>query len=443
MTNQKIEITKVDSFCSAGIIFIALGLVGEIFNKSLQVILSTGYPNVIDQVREALRIQNYPIFLIFVGGVFFVFALARKKMSNFKIRTDYYKWLAWGMIAIAISWSVREWCYWGSPLWDNYGDISTLLYNVLIQPDAKNLSLLKNFAQSYIHVFSLLTPVLTALLNVFVKNITASYMTVIFSFSLGTGFILKSIIRRFYNVPKNEAWAYLILFFSHYAVMRSMVFPQTDAVVMFFSTLVMWLAHLYISTERKQYLYVLAAVLSVGIFSKIGAFYVSFVFLFSYLWIALLRRSLKWKNLALILLASVAVPALVFTFYVRHFHLYPNLLQELHARLGSAKDRNPKLFVFTMVNMFQMYVVFLRDKNIFKNIYSWIPAILVLLTVGGVTGGSLAFWSRFFLPIVPALIILSVPALERMRLQKPIIFNMVLVWSVVLNCTLMFLRLYY
>jgi hypothetical protein len=68
--------------------------------------------------------------------------------------------------------------------------------------------------------------------------------------------------------------------------------------------------------------------------------------------------------------------------------LYPNLLQELHARLGSAKDRNPKLFVFTMVNMFQMYVVFLRDKNIFKNIYSWIPAILVLLTVGGVTGGS-------------------------------------------------------
>lgn len=435
--------STIKPLLAAGIIVVILSILGIIFNHILQGLLKAGFnPEVMD-IRESKRIGNYPWFTLFVGisliGSYFI------KQRVLKCQITYLpsKFILLGVVGGGILVSLREWCDYCYPVWDKYLTFSRCFYSIFTNPSNHTLLAMERFTDGYIHATSFLGPIFVALVSIFVRNITISYMVTMFIFTVATGFILKEIITRFYDVSKSDSWTYLILFFSHCTVMRSSFFPQMDPVAMFFSNLLIFLIYLYYSKKQNRYLYLMSLVLSLSLFSKGNAFPLLFLMATCYLWVSLPRKSFDWRRFLQIVLYTAVMPLGVFCFYIWYFDFSSNIVSEFKAcqiEWHCIYD-NPKRFILAFFSTFQIYLFFIFKKDNLRKPF-FIPLVFIFFLITALIVSGASFYNRFFLPLIPSVIILSIPALEKIRVYRAPLFNLIVMWVILSNYLFIFLRLY-
>ena len=432
----------------SGVTTTALGIAGMVGNRLLQRVMATHYPVPVMRLLEEERIRHYPILLLFVGISLLLFGLVEVGKLRIPLFNLPRKTILTVLIAGGILISLRDWRYYGSPVWDGFGDFSRYFYHLIFQPGRDSLASFNTFIHQYAHSGSPLGPFLIGLLNGVIRDITLSYMILMGLATIGTALILKRIISRFYRLPDGYSRDYLILFFSHCLVMRSLFFPQMDALVMFWSNLYIYLAYLYLLQGKGIYLYLASAVITAAILTKVNGFFLIPLLPAAYILIGWREKKFRGGELVKSLFYTAIIPLGLFLFYLWRLQLLENVIHELSLRgmvdgSGIRFDHNPKLFLIACLIAFQIYPYLIWTKENYKNKAATLPALFVFITLACLIFSSAPFFLRFFLPIIPSILLLSIPKLESIRRTRPRLVNLVILWMIVFNYLILFLHLYY
>ena len=451
--------------------------------------MATPYSFPLLRAWQEERIRRYPILILFIGISLLLcslFTSGKLRLPAFKVP---WKTLLAVIIMGGILMSLREWRYYGSPVWDGYGDFSRHFYYLIFHPGDSTLEAFNLFIQEYAHAGSPLGPFLIGLLNGLFRNITLSYMILMILSTLGTAVILRKILLLFYQFSPQQVIEYLILFFSNCVVMRSMAFPQMDALVMFWTTIFLYLAYRYLcnlsenqegdelvaATFRSpsygslktastkplffrmlfhlfrgnniQLIWISIAI-TAAILTKVNGFFLIPIIPIAYIIITWRKESFRLGELMRILLYVAVIPLSIFVGFLKWFNILKNFIHELSLRgvidtSGIRFDRNLILFFITFLIAFQIYSYLILAKENFRSKKSLPPLLTILVTVLFLLLGSAPFFLRFFLPIIPAILLLSISKLESIRYFRPQLVNLLIVWTITFNYLVLVLHLYY
>ena len=149
-----------------------------------------------------------------------------------------------------------------------------------------------------------------------------------------------------------------------------------------------------------------------------------------------------------ILLYVAVIPLSIFVGFLKWFNILKNFIHELSLRgvidtSGIRFDRNLILFFITFLIAFQIYSYLILAKENFRSKKSLPPLLTILVTVLFLLLGSAPFFLRFFLPIIPAILLLSISKLESIRYFRPQLVNLLIVWTITFNYLVLVLHLYY
>ena len=432
----------------SGSITTTLGIAGLAGNRFLQRVMATHYPVPVMRLWEEERIQHYPLLLLFVGISLLLFGLFEAGKFRIPLFSLPRKTILTVLIAGGILISLREWRYYGSPVWDGFGDFSRHFYHLIFQPGRSSLAAFNTFIHQYSHSGSPLGPFLIGLLNDVIRDITLSYMILMGLATIGTALILGKIIKLFYRLPAGYSRDYLILFFSHCVVTRSLFFPQMDALVMFQSNLYIYLAYLYLLRGRQLYLYLASAVITAAILTKVNGFFLIPLLPAANILIRWREKKFRGAELAKSVFFTAIIPLGLFLFYLWRLQLLENVIHELSIRgmvdgSGIRFDHNPKLFLIACLIAFQIYPYLIWTKENYKNKAAALPLLFVIITFACLIFSSAPFFLRFFLPVIPSILLLSIPKLEAIRRSRPRLVNLIILWMIAFNYLILFLHLYY
>jgi|GEM_PF-2200308 len=432
----------------SGALLSLLGMIGVIWPEAVIKYLSTPYISSMRQSREYVRLVSYPILVIFVGVSLIIFGLFRSgKISIPRIRLPKRTLLAMLVIVGAVL-SIREWRFFGSPVWDGYDEFSRQFYMLLVLPGLESLDAFRLFAQGYVHSGSPLAPFLIALLNILFQDITLSYMVLMFLSTLGTAFLLRKILRVFWHLPSALSLDYLILFFSHCVVIRSLLFPQTDALGMFWSTLVIYLGCAYLRDLEYRYLLFISLGVTAAILTKVNGFFLFALIPVCYLLTSLKEGKFRSSEFLKTVLFSAIIPFSFFLFYLWGVGIFENFISEVASRgvvddSGIRYDNNLKIFIISTLITFQIYLRLIWKRGNLRRNNNIAPAIFVVMTIILLVLGSSTFFLRRFLPLIPPLLLLARANLEKIRRNSLSLFNMLILWTIVFNFIVLWLHLYY
>jgi hypothetical protein len=198
------------------------------------------------------RIRNYRYFFVFLPTATVLFALVvslRDRLEPFCVRlaarlTRH----AWGGVmfavvalfaALAIYFSQRIWVSFERPCWDDYCLYGELIRNWMTGGTSDRLAL-QSFMSSDYHSNSPLEPFLSAVVSIVTGvTILRSYRLLCGLSSLGAAFVMWKWLAPRWNPPDEVRFAQLIMLMTHPAFVRSAIFPQTDALVLFWSTAIL------------------------------------------------------------------------------------------------------------------------------------------------------------------------------------------------------------
>lgn len=432
----------------SGVLVSLLGAAGLIWQTAVIRFLATPYADTFRRLREEPRLARYPVLILFFGVSLILFGLFRSGRLSLPVIRLPKKTILTGVIALGVVLSIREWRYFGSPVWDGYGEFSGHFYKLLVLPGSESLDAFREFTQGYIHSGSPLAPFLIALLNILFRDITRSYMVLMFLSTLGTAFLLRKILRVFWYIPSALSIDYLILFFSHCVVMRSLLFPQTDALGMFWSTLVIYLGCAYLRGLEGRYLLLATLGITAAILTKVNGFFLAPLIPVLYLLSSLNKGDFQAWEFGRTVLFSAVIPSGLFLAYLWGLDVFENFLHEVSLRgvvddYGIRYDNNFKLFIISSLITFQVYLRLIWKRGNLKRKVNLVPAIFVATTIVLLVLGSSTFFLRRFLPLIPALLLLSSANLEKIRQSSLSGFNILILWTIILNCLVLWLHLYY
>lgn len=432
----------------SGVLVSLLGAAGVVWREAVIAFLATPYSSGLRRLREEPRLARYPVLVIFVGVSLIILGLFRSGKFRFPAVRLPRRTLLLAVIALGMVLSIREWRYFGSPVWDGYGEFSRHFYLLLVQPGPDTLAAFRTFTRGYIHSGSPLAPFLIALLNLLFRDITLSYMVLMFLSTLGTAFLLKKTLVRFWRIPSALSLDYLILFFSHCAVMRSLLFPQTDALGMFWSTLLIYLGCAYLGERRDRCLLYSAFVVTAAALTKANGFFLLPFFPVLCFLASLREGRLRRRELLKTVLFGAVLPIAVFSLYIWRFGYLDNLLREISLRgvAGATDirtDHNLKLFIISTLLTFQFHLRLIWKRGNLKRSGNLPPVVFVVTTILLLVLGSATFFLRRFLPLVPPLLLISSANLERIRRGDPSLFNLLAIWTIAFNGLVLWLHLYY
>jgi hypothetical protein len=432
----------------SGVIITGLGITGMVWNIVLRRAMATPYSFPLLRAWQEERIRRYPILILFIGISLLLcslFTSGKLRLPAFKVP---WKTLLAVIIMGGILMSLREWRYYGSPVWDGYGDFSRHFYYLIFHPGDSTFEAFNIFIQKYAHAGSPLGPFMIGLLNGLFRNITLSYMILMILSTLGTAVILRKILLLFYQFSPQQVIEYLVLFFSNCVVMRSMAFPQMDALVMFWTTLALYLAYLYLFRGRYIHLILASVVITGAILTKVNGFFLIPIIPIAYIIITWRKERFRLGELMRILLYVSVIPLSIFVGFLKGFNILENFLHELSLRgvidtSGIRFDRNLILFFITFLIAFQIYSYLILAKENLRSKKSLPPLLTIIVTVLFLLLGSAPFFLRFFLPIIPAILLLSISKLESIRYSHPQLVNLLIVWTITFNYLVLVLHLYY
>jgi len=331
--------------------------------------------------------------------------------------------LLWGLLAVAVivglPLSLAEWQRYGLPCWDGYCERAALWAAWFAEPSQQGLIDLFRVTSSFYTGDSLIPPIVIGAGAALGLSLTLAFMLVDLLSWIAVAALTVRVGRRL-GLDRRGTAAALLLLFAHLAVLRSLIFPQTDPIGLAFMMLALD-ATLALaerrSPRRAGWLFV---TLVVGLASKL-----SFAPMLAVPPLAALLttpggRRRRLRRAWLDGLAFSLAPAAVWVGFLAATGLLPALFSALGFVAGrddpSANfyaDNNPLRFLIVLALTVQLFPLLLAGewKRIAGDPRRRLLAAVVVLFAVALVALRAAFWPRYFLPLLPPLALLAAPPL--------------------------------
>jgi hypothetical protein len=330
-----------------------------------------------------------------------------------------------GVLAVflAIYFSNFEWNYYGKPLWDNYCGYASLIYSWLFTDTSAAGARLLAYVNWDYHSNAPAGPFIVAIV------MKISGWPPVQSFRFTCGFVTVATFCIVWRVLKSNLhadWeisaASMFLLASNMAVVISFIFPFTDPFVMLWAT-VAWSVGLrcYQSPSLWKSL-LLLLIVATGVLVKISLF--TLLGLAPIWW---LMDYVQKRNSPVIqshksFFLKKAFEMLIFTFLSLSFVFCLSLVFDFpghfFSHIGDIHKFADSYLPFVVLSFFLTcgpflpLLVFGRDRFSREDrmLLAWSGIYLITLWLSRGPG-----WSRYYLPVLPALAVVSVKGLSRIR----------------------------
>lgn len=279
------------------------------------------------------------------------------------------------------------------------------------------------------HPSSFLGPLLISVLNQTVRTIPASYMAISALSMLLVILIVYRILK--YDLKEDRvAPVALLLLILHNHVLLGFTNLYQGPVVMLFVCLAIFQTTRVLKLGGAKETVLLILILSSGLFTKVSFLPILAVPVFA-LWIYKYHRPIVPFHILKPVFLFIGIPLTIFGIFYGLIPGFESLISEQatirnHWGTGvSLKD-----FCFEMAVLFQLFVfLWIPNKKIFKDPTYIVCFLTMCLYFVGIASHYLPTAYRLYLPIVPAIIILSVPGLKSM-------YHKNVKWSLILTFVL-------
>jgi hypothetical protein len=399
-----------------------------------------------------VRLENYAAFYAIASGVCVAFAAVLHRVRAAPPGAGDLPRAAFALaVAVAsigmFAISTAEWERFDRPCWDGYCDYATRFREVIFRPDETGSDRLRAFMRGNYHANSPAGPLLTALVSGTSGLRTVSaYRVVVGLATLAAiacawwGLLLRV------RVSEAARAAALALIVSNLIVIRSSLFPQTDALVLCWTTALLAVCWLRWTRPSAWHSVACFLLLLTGSFVKLSflpALALWPLWLLAVrLWPAHSAPRPSWTQIVREGCVYALIPAAVYVGFQRWAGTAERFSDELNRT--STEDT---LLVFAAMSLLHaalfaggLIALGWRRLGAFEALLlGWAALYLVSLWASGASG-----WDRFYLPIVPALCVVAARGLEEIARA----FGRVAMWSAVagiaaLNYAALGLQLYY
>ena len=215
--------------------------------------------------------------------------------------------------------------------------------------------------------------------------------------------------------------------------------------MLFWTNLLLYLAYLYQREGKIRHLFLAFVVITAAILTKVNGWFLTPLIPLIYCITSLRQGKFRGGELLKTVIFSALLPAAVLLFYLWRMDLLHNFLHELTLRgrvddSGIRFDHNIKIFLISSLIAFQLYIFLIWSR---RRKEALPPALLIAVTVVLLLLGSAPLFLRFYLPLVPSLLLLSSAKLEKIRTRNLPLFNLLILWTIAFNYLVMLLHLYY
>jgi hypothetical protein len=189
------------------------------------------------------RVETFPDYLLFTAALSALVALALHLLRPPSRAVPRIRWRRWLLAAIGVAlvggaWvSEDEWVRYGRPCYDGYCDYAERVRDVMLDPGPDSRAALRDHLARNYHANSPVGPVLIAATSLLGPGTVASYRLLSALATVGTLLLLTLLARRELDLGPVATLLAGLLFVVTGAVQRSFLFPQTDALAMFFFSL--------------------------------------------------------------------------------------------------------------------------------------------------------------------------------------------------------------
>lgn len=404
-----------------------------------------------DWRRDLLRVrlENYGPFFGFAAGVAAAFAAALRFGGRPRAEAALPAGAgssgraalaaAVGALAIGVglvamyALSTAEWERFGRPCWDGYCDYANRFRAVIFREDPGAADRLLAFIRGNYHSNSPAGPVLTALVSgvTGLRTVTAYRVVVGAATLTSLALVWLALLPRI-PVSRAARAGALALLGTHLVVIRSAFFPQTDALVLLWTTAALALVWARFAQPRGWHGPAIFALMWSGAFVKLS--FLPALALVP-LWDAAVwrwpRLGARRETLARVVSDGVVyalIPAALYAAFQSWIGSAERFATEL-----SRTSTEDTLWVFAAMSLLQAALapgaLAALARRRFEPIDGfcllWVGLYLVSLWASGASG-----WNRFYLPIVPALAVVAARGLQRIRES----FGDGAMWSAVAAC---------
>jgi len=326
---------------------------------------------------------------------------------------------------------------------DHYCEYSELITETLRYKDLKHFKDLERFYQNNRIATSPVTPIIAGIIYLIsdgrIENVFAFTS---FLFSVASLILMAQIIRERWKLDRITILSLLPFVYFHLLFNRSLVRAITDGAGLFFTTVLIYCAWKLSSNPPVRTKLYLGAALLIGMFSRISMLSAP---LFLTLWFAYLvvnQKKNKFIDLAvlygpllliLFILITAASGSLGTIFAAYDVGRHPHF----------AGFHNPRWFSACLLIAFQFFpILWIIFRNqirfgIFEKLnLFWIIFYTVFMIA---TGG--AFWSRYFIPLLPSIFFISVPILKYMLINKSKLYAVILAIFIAINLGIIYVNI--
>lgn len=314
------------------------------------------------------------------------------------------------VIALAIQFSDREWIHLGCPCWDNYCFFTNLVFQWLTVRTRESFDFLLFFMRSYSHANSPLGPFLFSFVKMATgwNTITAFCMTNLMA-TVGTALILWLCLIKPARFGPFLEGALLFLFGTNLVVVRCCFIPQTDALVLFWTTALLAVALKRIGQRKLVYDLSACLLLTSGLFVKLSflpclALIPLWRIIDGWLkgtfgsreglrgWFALFAKELFFFGF---------VPLFCYVAFQRVLGLAGIFFYELHVmKMADSFFPFKVMCLLHSALFFLVLIVWGRKRLRSSDCFLLSGAALFLLSLWGTNASG---WDRFYLPLIPPL----------------------------------------
>ena len=366
------------------------------------------------------RIEAFPAFLFSLALLCALAAVAfalvqRSAIAGISLSSAFSRrWLV-SAIALSLLWgaavSEHEWVRYGRPCYDYYCDYAELMRDVMVEPSPTTSSALYAHLLTNYHANSPVGPIAIATVGLVIPDIVTAYRLVSAAATLATLWLLLHIARRYLGLGTIAALVAGFLFTASGSVQRSLLFPQTDTVAMFFFTLA--LERLLALRERftaGRYAAVLAAI-ALALFSKLSS-----LPLLGLAWaiIAWPRETLDWKGFVRgtvertpMAVAVIGPPVALVALYVLALGTTNSYRTEL-VRISTLDSRFSFHLMACVVTLLPFLLASLLTLRRRWTALESLLAVCVAIYLLGLWGSGASGWERFYLNVMPIALPLAV-----------------------------------
>lgn len=367
------------------------------------------------------RLIGYADFLPLLSVAAFLLALAIRYGSNQRfgdgLTAVARRWVWWVTPVLVVLWahdSSRVWEEYGNVCWDQYCDYAQLFANLFT---GKGSAPLLQFMHTNYHSNSPFVPVVTALLSLVTRlPIVDAYRLSCGLATLTTLWLVAKVLGRRLGNDGPFELAVVVLFGTHMAVMRSSFFPQTDAWVLLWTTILLVLALDRLTRPAVWQWPVLVAVLTSGLFLKLSFLpalaLIPLVEVYRLYLSGERSPTVMGRRFAVAFVLCSALPAAVFL----GFQSWVGTVGQYAVEFRSIRTGDSHvLFIVAVVIQTAAFAVppVLLGWREFKPSH-WMLVVWIALYWLGLWASGASGWNRFYLASIPALALLTIPGLRRL-----------------------------